>query len=561
MTRNYCVVHMSEQLNQLENIVREIAEKYPFAVQWQIREVASGAIIGASDHDVVGSFSTRKVSVLLACLALVKSGKLSLDETYVIDEQLKDGVQSGVMRNLSAGIELSLRDHLAQMMITSDNICTQIVFRAIEEATGDALQWVNDYCVQTGMYDTLHREIFPRSAELAWSHSIEDMTVTSANDQALLLEHLAKGSMDKDHAGAMGLSRKLCSEAINMMSNLFTPLFGARLQRGAFAEKNGRGIRGLSQVGLLLDANDQPVASVAVYAESIPVELSDGTPGRVRGLELFVELGQAIEEFFLCTDADETVKRRVVEPDYWGQEFGELIFAVEGGRAVLDDMVFTFSGVGKLLFACTLAAQENTDPEFFDHTVEITAQHRAFADTGPIQHLSGPLQLSVADAVNLMISSGDGAATLALLDHCASRGIDIVEQGRQYTRDLPNTTITGVEERSSGEGFVGTTTAADLLTVLRQIIDADGRVMQWMSSVFEPAGLASSLPGYGPHTVKHWTTYDWTRLTSHQDEGRSSVLILNCPQGFVGLAAHAPVGTVDVAAKFGGLGLSALVNK
>lgn len=551
---------MSEQLKQLENFVLEIAAKYPFAVHWQVRDIAAGEAIGDSEHQVLGSFSTRKVSVLLACLALVNSGKLSLDDNYVIDERLKDGVQAGIMRNVSAGIELSLRDHLAQMMITSDNICTQIVFQAIEDATGDALQWVNDYCVQAGMYDTLHREIFPRSAELDWSHSIEGMTVTSAHDQALLLERLAKGSVDEENAVELRLSSELCGLAIEMMSHLFTPLLGAQLQRGRFAEKNGRGIRGLSQVGLMLDPEGQPVASVAVFAESIPVELSDGTPGRIRAVELFIELGQAIEEFFLGTCPVETVKRHVVEPDYWGQEFGELLYAVEEGRAVNDDLVFTFSGVGKLFFACTLAALEQAEPDLFSQTVNVTAQHRAQANTGSLRHLTDAVRLSVDDAAGLMIGSGDGAATLALLEHFTARGVDVLDYARQHFAHLPNTTITGTEERSSGEGFTGTTTGADLLTLLRSVVEADGRVKRWMSSVFEPAGLASSLPGYGPHTVEHWTVSDWGRVVDdHLDEGRTSVLILNCPTGLRGLAAHAPVGTLDVPAKFGGVGLSALV--
>src|SRR5699024_4547290 len=184
----------------------------------------------------------------------------------VITEELKDGVQAGIMRNLSPGIALSLRDHLAQMMSTSDNMCTQLVFEAIEQATGNALQWINDYCAQAGMFDTLHREVFPRSGQLPWHHSIESMTVTSAHDQALLLERLAHGVGNEDVAVGMGLTPDLCQLAIEFMSHIYTPLLGARVDNGRFVEKNGRGIRGLSQVGLLLDADDAPVASVAAFA-------------------------------------------------------------------------------------------------------------------------------------------------------------------------------------------------------------------------------------------------------------------------------------------------------
>src|SRR5690625_7919170 len=118
------------------------------------------------------------------------------------------------MRNLSAGIHLSLRDHLAQMMITSDNICTQLVFRAMHEATGDALQWVNDYCAELGLRQTLHREIFPRSAELSWAHPTDAVTVTTPSDQALLLELLARGATAEREAAKLGLSSELCRLAI-----------------------------------------------------------------------------------------------------------------------------------------------------------------------------------------------------------------------------------------------------------------------------------------------------------------------------------------------------------
>ena len=552
---------MTQHLNLLEQRIRDVAETNPFALHWQVRDLTSGDLVGQSERTVLGSFSTRKVSVLLACLALVKSEKLNLTTGYVISPELKDGVQAGVMRNLSSGVELSLQDHLAQMMITSDNICTQIIFQAIEEATGDALQWINDYCSQLGLHDTLHREVFPRSAELSWSHSTDTMTVTSAHDQALLLELLARGCSEESTAIDLGLDSKLCVFAVELMSHLFTPLLGARVARGRFAEKNGRGIRGLSQVGILLDDQDQPVASVAFFAEAIPVELIDGTPGRARAIECFVKLGELLEEFFLDGTPSEFAQRQVIEPDYWEQEYGELLCAVEGGRAINEHMVFPFSGVGKLFFAHTLVALEDEHPGLFDNKIEITSHHRAMADSGPLRFLTGTIQLTVDDAVALMLQTGDGAATMGLLGFVEASGINIIDDAHRVLEHLENTTVTGLEDRSMGEGFIGTTTAADILTLLRQIIDNNGRLKTWMSAVFEPAGLANALPGYGPHTVEHWTVSGWARIYSLKlDQGRTSALILQCADRLVGLTAHAPVGTQDVSAKFGSLGLSTLVR-
>lgn len=524
-------------------------------MHWQFVDIATGHSIGSSEHTVLGAFSSRKVSVLLACLALVHTGKLSLHDTYVIDSDLNDGVQAGIMRHLTAGIELSLRDHLAQMMTTSDNICTQIVFRAIEEVTGDPLQWVNDYCAQVGMYDTLHREIFPRSAQLTWSHSIESMTVTSAQDQAVLLEQLARGSQDDDAAAALGLTVELCALAIDLMGTIYTPMLGVAVERGRFAEKNGRGIRGLSQVGLFLDDAGQPVASVAVFAESIPVELRNGVPGRVRATELFAAFGQAIESWYLGSPHGQARQSTAVRLD---ADLADVLYAMDGDQTDQVNTVFDFAGVGKLIFACTLAGMEACDPELFDRTLVITEQHRTQADTGTLRHLTGSVRLTVDDAIRLMIGSGDAAAALALLEYFETRGVDIVEHGRRYVAALDNTTITGVEQRSSGEGFTGTTTAADLLKVLRHVIDDNGRVKHWMASVFEPAGLANALPGYGPHTVKHWTVSGWTRLAARAPErGWTSVLILESSEGPVGLVAHAPAGTGNVVTKLGGLGLAA----
>src|SRR5699024_9723110 len=141
------------------------------------------------------------------------------------------------------------------------------------------------------IYESHHLEVCPRSDVLTWSHYTYTKTVTSAHDQALLLELLTRGCSEESTAIDLGLDSKLCVFAVELMSHLFTPLLGARVARGRFAEKNGRGIRGLSQVGILLDDQDQPVASVAFFAEAIPVELIDGTPGRARAIECFVKLG------------------------------------------------------------------------------------------------------------------------------------------------------------------------------------------------------------------------------------------------------------------------------
>lgn len=288
---------MDQQLKQLETAVTRLAAGQPFALAWEIRAVGTGEIIGQDSTRAVASFSTRKVSVLLSCLALVEAGELSLDQRSVITEEMKDGVQAGIMRNLSAGISLSLRDSLIQMMSTSDNICTQLVFAAIGSVRPDPLQWVNDYCAWMGLHATLHREIFPRTGDLTWSHSLETLTTTTAQDQSRLLEKLGQGCVEEAAAAELLLSQELCEFARDAMLGLFTPVLGVACTEIRFAEKNGRGLRSLSQVGLALSSAGTPLAAVAAYAENIPTVLPSGVPGRVAVFDLFAELGLAVEEW------------------------------------------------------------------------------------------------------------------------------------------------------------------------------------------------------------------------------------------------------------------------
>lgn len=295
----------------LERRLAALADAAPFALYYQVRPLvpAPGGTprISRGADVVVPSFSTRKVGVLCATLALARAGRLSLDERVTVTEELKDGVQAGVLRNLAAGIELSLRDCLVQMMATSDNICTQLVFSALGAAVDPvlpgtaaedaALQYVNDYCAWAGMRATWHRETFPRTGELTWSHPLDTMTVTTAVDQCHLLARLARGTTDEDAAGRLQLTGEDCRYAVELMRGIYTPRLGAATDRVRFAEKNGRGLRSLSQVGIALDARQAtPLAAVAVYAETIPTRLPDGLPGRTAVFEAFAAVGLAVQD-------------------------------------------------------------------------------------------------------------------------------------------------------------------------------------------------------------------------------------------------------------------------
>ncbi|MDS2171349.1 serine hydrolase [Nesterenkonia sp. CL21] len=530
-----------DQGTDLEQRIHALTAGQPFAVHWQLRDLTSEepTTIGDGAHAQVPSFSTRKVSVLLACLSLVHQGRLVLNMRLPITEDLKAGVQAGIMKDLAPGVELTLEDHLRQMMITSDNICTQLVFDAIggaarpaslhhDDRAAAALQQVNDYCAWVGMRSTLHREIFPRSGELTWHHSIEQMTVTTAADQAHLLAQLGRGTQNTKAAEALHLTPQLCRFAVELMHGLYTPLLDAQTTRLRVAEKNGRGLRSLSQIGLAATDDGAPVAAVAVYAETIPTELPDGTPGRIAAYELFGQIGRAIEDWYdgvgrgegfrAPSDARDTQPDRVssllrIPEDVSGSDAQReataahpgVLSAIGGvtgggddggtvGRDVLGHREFhPLAGAGKLLAAVTLAEMEAADPGLLEMPVPIAAEHRCAAVVGPLRlpagsgrhadDQAGEMTLSLHDGLGLIIGTADAAASLAVRAALETRGVDLAAETRAFfdrfrLRDEPSfhTQITGFEdlETARGDLLTGETSAHELRQLLMMLVASGG---------------------------------------------------------------------------------------
>ncbi len=272
----------------------------------------------------------------------------------------------------------------------------------------------------------------------------------------------------------------------------------------------------------------------------------------------------------------------------------ELSLSIEahhsGNVAHGADRVHPFSGVGKLIFGAALAELGAEDPALLAASISLLADHRARACTGTLRLLSGDMSFSVDDAANLVLSTGDGAAALALLEFLERRGVDLRRTAQELlTRlKLTGTQVTGLEgpEGSAGEGVLGTTTPQDLLHLLTHLCasmdeeearwptaigpKASCAVLRWMRVVFEPGGLASALPGHGPHRVPHWTVSGWENLVQGEEQGCASVLISHSnAAGWVCAAAFHPAwrdlpsvsSPREVSAAFGTVGLSAYLNR
>ena len=101
-----------------------------------------------------------------------------------------DGVRSPASEgSISANqaVILLAPDAFVNMIITSDNVCTQIVLERLDRDELDT------WCRRIGMTGTTQRaSILPPG--LHWGHPIDAVAGTTARDQGVLLERMEQGT-------------------------------------------------------------------------------------------------------------------------------------------------------------------------------------------------------------------------------------------------------------------------------------------------------------------------------------------------------------------------------
>lgn len=125
--------------------------------------------------------STIKVLILIAAFQAARDGRLSLDEPLTLEERhLVRG--SGVLCDLTPGLQLSVRDTLTLMVTVSDNVATNM---AIDRVGMDAIAaCARSFGLKnTRLFGPLHFDREPA----------EGVGVSTPRELALLMERIATG--------------------------------------------------------------------------------------------------------------------------------------------------------------------------------------------------------------------------------------------------------------------------------------------------------------------------------------------------------------------------------
>jgi beta-lactamase class A len=275
-------------MRDLAQRLNDLCDALPFQTSWYLKDLTTGATSDRRGDVPVPSASTRKISIMMAALAAVHAGKLSLDQKVTVEAKYQDN-DSGTFQHLTPGFWITFRDALVMMIIVSDNTSTGMVVDQV------GLETVQRYCESLGMKGTIHRFGIP--PRLGPDHTLDQVTSTTPNDQGLLLELILRGTSDAAVAARLGCTTELVQLGLDILTwqKLKTRLPSLLPVGTKIAHKTGTGARGYMDAGIIWK-NDRPQCILTAYTDNVPAALPDGTPGFAAAAQLIGRMAR------LCYD-------------------------------------------------------------------------------------------------------------------------------------------------------------------------------------------------------------------------------------------------------------------
>ena len=275
-------------MRDLAQRLNDLCDALPFQTSWYLKDLTTGATSDRRGDVPVPSASTRKISIMMAALAAVHAGKLSLDQKVTVEAKYQDN-DSGTFQHLTPGFWITFRDALVMMIIVSDNTSTGMVVDQV------GLEAIQRYCESLGMKGTIHRFGIP--PRLGAEHTLDQVTSTTPNDQGLLLELILRGTSDPAVAARLGCTTELVQLGLDILTwqKLKTRLPSLLPVGTKIAHKTGTGARGYMDAGIIWK-NDRPQCILTAYTDHVPAALPDGTPGFAAAAQLIGRMAR------LCYD-------------------------------------------------------------------------------------------------------------------------------------------------------------------------------------------------------------------------------------------------------------------
>lgn len=178
---------LSRFLNgELALLVSELEQACGGTLHFAVKDLQTGDMVGWKSGDKCKTASVIKLPILVHVALCVREGSLTWDEPLTLTEAEKvDG--SGVLTQLTAGLQLSLRDVCTLMTVVSDNTGTNMV---IEHVGADA---INARMRSLGLpITTCFRKAYAPDTEAS---KLYGLGVTTPDEMLSLMVRLAEGQI------------------------------------------------------------------------------------------------------------------------------------------------------------------------------------------------------------------------------------------------------------------------------------------------------------------------------------------------------------------------------
>jgi beta-lactamase class A len=268
--------------DRIEGLVRD----FKGTVVLYAKNLDTGKTIARHPDTKVRTASTIKLPILCGLEAQIAQGKVRWDERLVMRGEDKIS-GSGVMRDLSDGTALTVRDIATLMIVVSDNTATNLI---LDRIGADA---VNDYLDTIGLRDTrslrkVRGDAKQLKAPTGWSRAgtLEEnkrfgLGVSTPRDMVTLLELLEQGKV---------VSPEASKDVISILKKQqLKDGIGRRAGDVDVASKGGALDALRSDVGIVYTKGGR--VAMAITVDDMPV--TDYSPDNA-GNELIWEISKAI---------------------------------------------------------------------------------------------------------------------------------------------------------------------------------------------------------------------------------------------------------------------------
>ena len=283
----FSLLTFSLYAGDLEGTLEKRIAQSPAKVFLAAKNLTTGKIVELRGNEKVRTASTIKLPLLVEIYAEANEGKLKLDEELIMREaDMVSG--SGVLRELTAGTRMKLRDIANLMIVVSDNTATNML---MERVTADA---VNARMDKLGLPATrLMRKIRGDGTQLkaaqGWSKAGEleenkkfGIGSSTSLEMLRLLELLAEDKLPGSKEMIAILKRQQYKDGL-----------GRKLPGLSIANKTGALDHLRSDVGIVYTKGG-PIA-IAITVEDIPaIDYGEDNPGLILIADLAKQIVEAL---------------------------------------------------------------------------------------------------------------------------------------------------------------------------------------------------------------------------------------------------------------------------